>query len=99
MPKFSGTPWVDPPSIENIPATVPAGDDQLLVSDRCDRCGAQAFVRAIWPNLRELLFCAHHGRKYAKKLRDDGADVIDQSWRLVDGETGPRDIYSMPDGV
>ena len=36
-------------------------------SDRCDRCGAQAFVRALFP-VGELLFCGHHARVYEDGL-------------------------------
>src|SRR5690625_1375505 len=40
----------------------------LTNADRCDRCGAQAFVRVVL-NSGELLFCAHHGRKHADAFR------------------------------
>ena len=40
----------------------------LTHADRCDRCGAQAFYRAVLAN-GELLFCAHHGREYSDKHR------------------------------
>ena len=36
--------------------------------DRCDRCGAQAHIRALFLTGGELLFCAHHGRKHHDKL-------------------------------
>ena len=39
----------------------------LTAVDRCDRCGAQAFYRAVLVS-GELLFCAHHGREYGDKL-------------------------------
>jgi len=32
--------------------------------DRCDRCGAQAYVRAILVSGGELLFCSHHAKEY-----------------------------------
>lgn len=35
--------------------------------ERCDRCGAQAFVRAVLVS-GDLLFCAHHGRELGKAL-------------------------------
>ena len=41
----------------------------LNALDRCDRCGAQAYVRAILLNGGELLFCAHHGKEYAEKTQ------------------------------
>ena len=37
-------------------------DRPLTALDRCDSCGAQAYVRA-WFAHGELLFCGHHWRK------------------------------------
>lgn len=42
--------------------------------DRCDRCGAQAQVRAVLPT-GELLFCGHHGRRHADALARVGVAV------------------------
>ena len=53
----------------------------LTVADRCDRCGAQAFVRVMLASGGELLFCAHHGREHLPKLREH-ADIQDESERL-----------------
>lgn len=53
----------------------------LSTSDRCDRCGAQAYVRARLHAGGELLFCAHHGRQHAPALTDH-ADIHDESDRL-----------------
>ena len=47
----------------------------LTVSDRCDRCGAQAFVRATMAAGTELLFCGHHGREYEAGRRAADADI------------------------
>lgn len=33
---------------------------QLTATDRCDRCGAQAYHLAELPSGLELLFCNHH---------------------------------------
>jgi hypothetical protein len=38
---------------------------ELTTIDRCDRCGAQAYVRVLLPSRLELLFCAHHNRQHA----------------------------------
>jgi hypothetical protein len=46
--------------------------------DRCDRCGAQAYVRAVLA-AGELLFCAHHGREYGEKLAREAVLVQDNS--------------------
>jgi recombinational DNA repair protein (RecF pathway) len=52
-------------------ATAPA----LTALDRCDRCGAQAQVRAVLPT-GELLFCGHHARQYADALERAAAHVV-----------------------
>lgn len=54
----------------------------LTAQDRCDRCGAQAYVRAVLAGGGDLLFCAHHGRKYSPSLRASGADIYDETDRL-----------------
>jgi hypothetical protein len=51
---------------------------ELVVADRCDRCGAQAFIAASKGDY-ELLFCQHHGNKHKKKLILDGFDILDQT--------------------
>ena len=48
---------------------------QLTLADRCDRCGAAAKVRAVLPKGGELLFCGHHAKAHADKLREMQADV------------------------
>ncbi|WP_283138175.1 DUF7455 domain-containing protein [Rhizohabitans arisaemae] len=54
----------------------------LLAADRCDRCGAQAYIRATLPLGGELFFCAHHGRQHVAVLREKGAEIQDESARL-----------------
>ena len=46
-------------------------------AERCDRCGARAAVRAILPGGADLLFCAHHGRQHATKLRAMAVEIRD----------------------
>ena len=46
-------------------------------ADRCDRCGARATVRAVLPGGADLLFCAHHGRQHAVKLREIAVEIRD----------------------
>jgi hypothetical protein len=57
---------------------------QLTATDRCDRCGAQAYVRATLASGSELLFCAHHAREYEPGLKALAASFQDESERLVD---------------
>jgi hypothetical protein len=51
----------------------------LTRSDRCDRCGAQAFIRVVLPAGGELYFCVHHGRQYEGRLRELAATIVDES--------------------
>ena len=52
-----------------IADTVPV----LTRQDLCDRCRAAAHVRAVLPAGNDLLFCQHHAREHAPRLRDIGA--------------------------
>lgn len=56
----------------------------LTAADRCDRCGAHAYVRAVLSGGGELLFCAHHARKYGESLRAAGAEIHDETDRLLE---------------
>jgi hypothetical protein len=62
-----------------------AGDQAaaLTALDRCDRCGARAYVRALLPNGLELLFCAHHNRQYSSALAKIGVGIHDETGRLA----------------
>jgi len=55
----------------------------LTALDRCDSCGAQAYVRVTMAS-GELLFCAHHGAKYKEKLAPSALAWHDESRRLLD---------------
>jgi len=48
----------------------------LNAADRCDRCGAQAFYRAVLAT-GELLFCAHHGRAHSARLAEVALELQD----------------------
>jgi hypothetical protein len=54
----------------------------LTASDRCDRCGAQAYVRATLLTGGELLFCVHHAKEHRPALEANGAVFHDESERL-----------------
>lgn len=58
--------------------------DALTAADRCDRCGAQAYVRATMPSGLDLLLCAHHFRENEDRLRQIAVDIHDESTRLAD---------------
>lgn len=57
--------------------------DALTALDRCDRCGAQAYVRVTLATGGDLLFCGHHFRAHEDKLRITAAAVIDETDRLA----------------
>ena len=61
----------------------PVPGDALTAVDRCDRCGARAYVRVLLPNSLELLFCAHHNRQYAPALTKIAVEIHDETERLV----------------
>jgi len=55
----------------------------LTAADRCDRCGAQAYLRVELQSGGELLFCAHHAREHGDKLREIAANVHDETHKLA----------------
>ncbi len=59
----------------------------LIAIDRCDRCGAQAYVRVTMESGSQLFFCAHHAREYEPRLRELSASIQDETDRLA--ETPP----------
>jgi hypothetical protein len=64
-------------------ATAPS-ETPLTAVDRCDRCGAQAYLRVSLQAGGELLFCAHHAREHGEKLREIASHVHDETDRLAD---------------
>jgi hypothetical protein len=62
--------------------TAVATSSALSAADRCDRCGAQAYLRVELQSGGELLFCAHHAREHGDKLREIAAHVIDETDKL-----------------
>jgi hypothetical protein len=54
----------------------------LTAVDRCDRCGAQAYVRARLTSGGELLFCGHHGREHLPKLQHLATEIQNETDRL-----------------
>jgi hypothetical protein len=66
--------------------------ETLTAADRCDRCGARAYIRVLLPGGGELMFCAHHGRAHAPALEAVDADIQDQT-QVLAGTPG-----TAPDG-
>lgn len=63
----------------------PASVAPLTALDRCDRCGAQAYVEvASSATGLDLLFCTHHFEKLKVGLEAKGfLPTRDESWRLA----------------
>lgn len=62
-------------------STTTIDDATLSAADRCDRCGAQAYVKVTMPS-GELLFCAHHGKEHGEKLKQVALKIQDESHRV-----------------
>jgi putative intracellular protease/amidase len=67
-----------------VTTAVATGAAALSAADRCDRCGAQAYLKVELLSGGELLFCAHHAREHGDALKAVAANVIDESHRLAD---------------
>ena len=55
----------------------------LNAVDRCDRCGAQAYVRATLLNGGVLLFCGHHAKEYAEGLKSVAKEIHDETDKIA----------------
>jgi hypothetical protein len=59
-----------------------AEKQSLTANDRCDRCGAQAYVGVLLPESMgggELMFCAHHWRDHGEKIEAiEGVMIVNE---------------------
>ncbi len=65
------------------PVSTDSADRPLTLTDRCDRCGSRAYVRAVLPAGGELLFCGHHGNAHRAQLLVAGASLHDETAALT----------------
>ena len=63
--------------------TAVAPSSPLTAADRCDRCGAQAYLRVELQSGGELLFCAHHAREHGAKLKQVAITFHDETHKLA----------------
>lgn len=56
--------------------------DPLTGHDRCDRCGAQAYVSVHLPTGAPLLFCGHHYAANERALNRAALVIRDERARL-----------------
>lgn len=64
-----------------MPVTMTTSDE-LTAVDRCDRCNAQAYVRAHLAS-GVLLFCGHHARSHRDQLLTQALRIDDQTHRMA----------------
>jgi hypothetical protein len=69
-------------SIETTTTAAATNELSLSVADRCDACGAQAYVRVTLAT-GELLFCAHHAAENKEKLQPIATSWHDETERLL----------------
>lgn len=62
--------------------------EPLTSADRCDRCGAQAWVR-VGIGTNDLLFCGHHFKDSEAKLVSIASYIHDEREQLREAETAP----------
>ena len=59
---------------------------QLTAIDRCDACGARAYVRVELES-GSLLFCGHHANQHLEKIAPTAKKVIDERSKLTEEST------------
>ncbi len=59
---------------------------ELSALDRCDSCGAQAYVRVRLQS-GELFFCGHHASEVKAALEPTALEWLDETDRLIADET------------
>jgi hypothetical protein len=67
----------------------PANEKPVYTLDathRCDRCGAQAYVRVFLKSENSLLFCGHHFADLESVLSSIWNYTVDERERLVENK-------------
>jgi hypothetical protein len=66
----------------NIAPAVDEEIDLLTANDRCDKCGAQAYVLVLFEDDMALTFCSHHWNENSAKLLEVAVDIVDETDKL-----------------
>ena len=74
--------------------TTAVAPSTLTAEDRCDRCGAQAYLRVELQTGGELLFCAHHAREHGAALKEIAVNLHDETHKLQNTPATPPDDES-----
>jgi hypothetical protein len=68
---------IDPEAVEKLTPFTP-----LNAHDRCDRCGAQSYVRWVLGD-SDLVMCNHHSNKYEPELLGAGFSIHEDARGLL----------------
>lgn len=70
--------------MQQIEETEPTAEvtSELTAADRCDICGAQAYIRVELAT-GDLIFCAHHGNENRAKLEPVALAWHDETEKLL----------------
>lgn len=64
-----------------LEASAPEKTATLTASDRCDSCGAQAYVHSVF-EVGELFLCGHHFTKSETKITQAAQRIVDERWNI-----------------
>lgn len=70
---------------------VPPAPPKFNAHDRCDKCGAQAYIQARLKSGGKLLFCRHHGEEYRAALAGAGA-ILEEDKEALAKLGAPMDV-------
>lgn len=76
-------------AVKEIPSTTTETTARIYTlnsTHRCDRCGAQAYLRVFLKSGNDLLFCGNHYKRYEAKLEPIMRGKIDERDRLVENK-------------
>lgn len=59
---------------------------ELTAADRCDRCGAQAYVRVELSSGASLQFCGHHWGAHEAALAPKASRIVNELHKLSEPE-------------
>lgn len=68
---------------QEVEEPTPTPSNILTNADRCDQCGAQAFIWVNMPDSQNgLLYCVHHFNRNEAALRKVAIDFIDERHKV-----------------
>lgn len=65
--------------------------ETITAMDRCDNCGAQAYVHVLFET-GDLLFCNHHYTKNKDAIAGIAIEITDESDRLYPNKASEEEV-------